>query len=108
MSRSKIYAPEGGGLAKTVGIPQDQRVRDTHPGQAHFAGTGPRGTTCGQCAHWQAQRITRRKGTTAAPCAMHKKLRQGRQEGKAVPRSTSSCKYFEEAVRTKKASEAAK
>ena len=30
------------------------RIAATHLGQAHVAGTGPRGATCRQCLHWHS------------------------------------------------------
>ena len=27
------------------------KIRKTHPGQAHWAGSGPSGATCGDCVH---------------------------------------------------------
>lgn len=39
--------------------PADEtRIASTHPGQAHWAGTGPPGRICGECIeHWGAMRV---------------------------------------------------
>ena len=34
----------------------DRKIAATHRGMAHWAGTGPDGTTCGACEHFTPQR----------------------------------------------------
>jgi hypothetical protein len=69
----------------------DRRVRQTHCGMAHFAATGPTGTTCGQCCHWSAGRDVR-----SGLC--HEYWRRVRRtppkSGYRVPRDTPSCNAF--------------
>jgi N6-adenosine-specific RNA methylase IME4 len=50
-------------------------------GQAYFAGTGPAGTKCGDCAHWRGA------------CSRFRQLMPGAPEIQ-VPAPTLSCKYF--------------
>ena len=76
----------------------DRRVAATYPGQAHFAGTGPDGATCGQCAHlgyWK-------KIYTSAGEPAHAKKSSGCAEfyrltgehGPAVPGTALACRHF--------------
>jgi N6-adenosine-specific RNA methylase IME4 len=53
----------------------------TQPGQAHFGGGGPAGTTCGNCNHWRGS------------CLQFARMMSGAPEIQ-VPASTLSCKYF--------------
>ncbi|GAC1040274.1 hypothetical protein [Rhizobium sp. No.120] len=39
-------------------------IAATHIGQAHIAGTGPSGATCGQCTFWHAWRKAKVNGET--------------------------------------------
>jgi hypothetical protein len=75
------------------------QIRTTHPGQAHWANSGPFGATCGECVHlgyWKQARnaageivnTTRAKG-----CAKFHALTG--KHGPAVPASAAACKYFE-------------
>lgn len=81
--------------------PFDAAARQTHPGQAHFAGSGPAGKTCRECIFYghtkggyYASRGKWRGLILPAPC---KKYRQMTQEtGPNVPDSAMACKYFEE------------
>ncbi|WP_421930069.1 hypothetical protein [Nitratireductor rhodophyticola] len=41
----------------------DEQVRGTFVGQAHFAGTGPKGKTCRECLHWHKVKRVRIQGT---------------------------------------------
>ncbi|MGE8110421.1 hypothetical protein [Erwinia amylovora] len=47
-------------------FPFDTLIKETHLGQAHLAGTGPKGTTCRECVFWH--KWERRKASVV-PCA---------------------------------------
>lgn len=61
----------------------------TVPGMAHFAGTGPRGTICAHCPHWQLPSTSSRKHI----CRKYQEL-MPKGPAKQVPGSTPSCRYF--------------
>lgn len=61
----------------------------THSGQAHFAGTGPAGTTCNQCVSWQDFGTKKLK----ARCKKFQQLSM--RAGMEFPGSAASCKHFE-------------
>jgi hypothetical protein len=72
----------------------------THPGMAHFAGTGPDNMTCRQCLHWAHHAYDYRSKTgkyhgliKPAPCRKYKAITG--KEGDDVPDDAPSCKYFE-------------
>lgn len=80
--------------------------RRTYPGMAHFAGTGPKGTTCRQCKHWDGAgeqtgyfSKTGKNGGVIKPrsCSKHRELMRG-QTGPAIPHNAASCKHYEEAA----------
>lgn len=85
--------------------PVDALARKTHPGMAHFAGTGPAMTTCRQCIFWDgcgdmgAQRFAKRGmgggGLKPRACAKYRSMLNG-EIGPRVPPDASACKYFEE------------
>jgi len=86
---------------KLTSAPADAMARATHPGQAHFAGTGPRGKTCRECTMWaHVKDDYRAKGgkyrglIKPAICSKYKQLM--REEGPAIPEDAMSCKYFEQ------------
>ena len=60
------------------------------PGMAFYAGTGPAGKTCGECAF----AFQPGKGGKAWRCAKYIKLAM--REGKAIKLTYAACKYFEE------------
>jgi hypothetical protein len=76
----------------------DRRVAATHPGQAHFAGTGPNGATCGQCIHLGY--LKRTYTAAGEPTSAGKSngcvefLRLIGKHGPAVPRHALACRYF--------------
>ncbi len=81
-----------------------QLARLSHPGQAHFAGTGPQGKTCRECVHWNAPRSYfdyyskgSKHGQVLKPqkCAKYFRLMNG-SFGDNVPHEAPSCKYFEQ------------
>jgi hypothetical protein len=73
----------------------------TYTGQAHFAGSGPRGKTCRECFFWRPEHggnHVYRAGDRQlkdALCVQHRKLRGA--AGKPVPHSATACKYFQQA-----------
>jgi hypothetical protein len=62
-------------------------------GMAHFAGTGPPGTLCRDCAWWGFYRDDH-KPLKAASCEKYRKLMRLQKHGPLVPASTASCRYF--------------
>ncbi|ACL60615.1 hypothetical protein [Methylobacterium nodulans] len=72
--------------------PVAQLAARTHKGQAHFAGTGPAGKQCRQCARWMFVGQWRH-GPAPSPCGKYRELM--RQKGKPVPYGAAACKFFE-------------
>lgn len=87
-------------LTTIEGVPDSA---DVLAGMAHFAGSGPLATTCGQCVHRGVYRDSRRynkktgmyedRRTRTGGCAMFKKLTG--KYGPPVSKGWTSCKYFE-------------
>ena len=74
---------------------------DTHqvqsePGMAHFAGTGPRGKTCGHCVFWGYKRETGRFNSMKPVKACQQYVNLTGKHGPAIKAALLSCKYFEE------------
>jgi hypothetical protein len=61
----------------------------SEPGMAHFAGTGPKGRTCGECKFFMF------RTATFYGCDKYTKLMRGKT-GKAIRGSLPACKYFEQ------------
>lgn len=87
-------------LTSPSGIAFEQQVRNTHPGMAHFAGTGPAGLTCRQCTHWCIGALDwyaagGKHGGSVKPmrCRAFTKFTMG-QEGAKVPHDAAACKHF--------------
>jgi hypothetical protein len=74
-------------LTKIPGCPDRSALK---AGMAHFAGSGPPGTTCGDCLHIEG---TIKNGESKARCAMFRKL-TGRK-GEIIDPKYPACKYFE-------------
>jgi hypothetical protein len=73
----------------------DKLARATWSGMAHFAGTGPKGTTCRTCVHWAFDGYLSSKGTLKDTiCEQYSKMMNGRTGGR-VPHDAPSCKYYE-------------
>jgi hypothetical protein len=76
-----------------------QQIRATRPGQAHWAGSGPFGATCGDCTHlgyWKRRHNASGdlvNSTRSNGCAKFFQLTGG--HGPAVPKNTSACRHFE-------------
>jgi len=82
--------PDASGL--TVLDPNFQYQRErTKPGMAHWAGTGPRGKTCGDCEF--LTKIQHGLGMSARCGRYHQMM--GRWGTVKIPESTPSCKYYE-------------
>jgi hypothetical protein len=72
----------------------DRKVRNTIEGMAHWAGTGPAGTCCGDCVH-----LVKRGGLGGYICGEFARI-MGYSPLTAIPRQTKSCSHFE--ARTKR------
>ncbi len=92
--RILLVAPTGSG--KTVIISEIARSavergrRDTPPGMAHWAGSGPVGTTCMDCQHLDLAKDSKAE---KAQCRKYKKL--AHRPGKKFPKRSAACRYFE-------------
>ena len=64
--------------------------RETPPGMAHWAGSGPPKTKCVDCRHLDLAKDSK---IEKAICLKYKKL-IGRA-GKKIPKWTAACKFFE-------------
>src|SRR5262245_31999328 len=77
----------------------EAQIRATVRGQAHFANTGPLGTTCGECRFRGYDRaIQDAHGNTLTTqhvggCAKYREL--AGKHGPALPASTPSCRYYQ-------------
>lgn len=61
----------------------------THAGMAYFAGTGPVGKTCRECAEWLGGEYKKSdRQLKLAACL--------RGTGKTFPHTAPACKYFEQ------------
>jgi len=79
-----------------TGAPADQFARQSYPGMAHFAGTGPDGMTCNRCQHYDYDPI-KHSGKMERPCKRYQQLTG--KLGKAVPALASACRHFEQKQR---------
>lgn len=82
--------------------PHDERMarlmRQTKPGQAHWAGTGPEGKRCHGCANWKpdgATGYTAKGDLRAGRCAQFRRM-TGKQ-GAAFSHWQLACRFFEPA-----------
>jgi hypothetical protein len=78
----------------------DRLVKQTLPGMAHWAGTGPAGTTCEQCRFFGYSVPLRNGagntvGTKNHPKSCHRFFELMKQHGKPLMPSTPSCRHFE-------------
>jgi hypothetical protein len=69
----------------------------THPGMAHFAGTGPHGALCRHCEHWSGVRAGEFATPRPAVCLRAKRMMGGKAI-KAVPANALACSFFERAA----------
>jgi hypothetical protein len=70
-------------------------VRGTHPGQAHWAGSGPAGKTCAGCVFWVIPGRIRL-------CRKYKEL-MGHWAKKPLPANAAACRHFEAKPKLEKA-----
>jgi hypothetical protein len=82
--------------------PTDKAARATHPGQAHFAGSGPQDRTCHECLFWghgkhdYHSRSGKYHGLIKpAPCMKFRMLT--RKMGDKVPDDAPACRHFQQA-----------
>ena len=74
-------------------------IQNSHPGMAHFAGSGPAGKVCRECKFFASLGHHEKRGVHGgrlkdATCRKYSALMNG--EGPRVPPSASACKFFEE------------
>jgi hypothetical protein len=79
---------------------QTRQARASHPGMAHFAGTGPRGMTCRQCAHWEHYKgdyhsVNGKHHGLIKPARCRKYRAITNQRGAMVPDDAEACRHFE-------------
>jgi len=77
----------------------------SEPGMAHFAGTGPRGKTCGHCIYWGyskeygREKTNKETGEKYKPMKAHEGCKKyflvTGKHGPAIKSALLSCKYFE-------------
>lgn len=79
-------------------------IQQTYGGMAHFAGTGPDGRTCRECAGWRrnAAKFARDEikdggGLLPRRCRTFRKP-MGGLDGAVVPHMASACRHFCEAA----------
>lgn len=70
----------------------NEMVRLTPSGMAHWATTGPKGTTCRECTNFEKPEY-KDDMLRVSKCRMYRVLSY--REGKPVPHETPSCKFFE-------------
>jgi hypothetical protein len=74
-----------------------QKRKDTFPGMAHWARTGPDGATCRGCVRWEFDGYFAGSGLLKpALCAKYRSLMHG-QPGAKVPHYAQACKHFDAA-----------
>jgi hypothetical protein len=75
----------------------------TAPGMAHFAATGPFGSTCSGCSFWGYWRQVRNVagdtvGTQFRRSCCGKYFELTRKHGPGIPGNTEACRYFQQRV----------
>lgn len=78
----------------------DRKARQTHSGQAHWAGSGPSGASCRGCEHfawkvtggWHSLNGKHAGAPKPAQCSQFRKM-TGRA-GDSIPHDAQACKYF--------------
>src|SRR5262249_35011830 len=87
--------------AHLTGAPFDRIARDTYPGQAHFAGTGPKFKTCRECAFWDHKQDYHSKrgkfGGLIKPARCRKFRTLTNHVGDKIPDDAGACKHFAQA-----------
>jgi hypothetical protein len=69
-----------------------KQIAQSRPGMAHFAATGPFGTTCKDCMFWE-KAVGKDGGKERRRCMKFRALTG--QMGPPIPGATESCRYFE-------------
>jgi hypothetical protein len=74
-------------------------ILHTFPGQAHLAGSGPCGRTCGECGFCACRNSSGRAGpgdqsSASAPCLKARQLSHGRCQSE-IPHFAAACRHFE-------------
>lgn len=85
-------APSDGHLTKGA---MESEARQTYPGMAHFAGTGPDGMTCRECLHYAIGVELKAGGRKPGSCGKYPRLAEGRTGLTKIPPNAAACKYFE-------------
>ena len=67
-------------------------IRRSHAGMAHFAGTGPKGAICKECAFFCFDKESPRK---EQPCRKYSEMASGKKVKGKIPYNTAACKYYE-------------
>lgn len=81
--------------------PVDDLARASYAGMAHFAGTGPAGKTCRECAFWAhgpydyRAKVGKYRGLIE-PATCNKYRRITTRTGSKVPDDAMACRYFEQ------------
>ncbi len=79
---------------------EDAAVSKTHPGMAHFAGTGPDRKSCRECSLWMPSGYFAKSNKQHGPtlklggCRKYKELMK--KELKKVPHTAAACRWFDE------------
>jgi hypothetical protein len=76
--------------------PTDAAAHRSHPGMAHWAGTGPTNTACRGCAYWFPDHTKGSKPLAQvkrARCRKYARLMQT-ETGPMVPGCAMSCRHF--------------
>lgn len=80
--------------------PVDTLARASYPGMAHFAGTGPHGSTCRECIFWEhgphdyrAKNGKHRGLIEPARCRKYRAITL--HQGDKIPDEAAACKYFD-------------
>lgn len=81
--------------------PYDAVFASTYRGQAHIAGTGPRGATCRQCAYWGSRNAPQEHPGFYSKNSLIKDAYcnypiSGKAD-RAFPNYASACRFFERA-----------
>jgi hypothetical protein len=78
-----------------------EMMKQTEPGQAHWAGSGTSGRTCGECGHYGYwKRVYNKSGdivtTRHRQCACGKFYQLTAKHGDDVSPTARTCRYFEQ------------
>ena len=87
-------------LKPVHGDRMEDLIRKSHPGMAHWAGTGPDDKTCRECisfmqkGHYSASNKLHGSRLKDAPCRKFQKMMG--KKGNDIPPTASACKFFEQ------------